>query len=97
MGRQHQEMGRPGVRQVPESSGEQRKVEKTGCEVISVVPQRPLWLRDRWLMMLTVLYNANTITTTNTGSNGQIIDRCPLTEKAEEDFRRFKPTQPAST
>ena len=27
-------MDRPGVRQVPEGSGEQRKMEDTGCEVI---------------------------------------------------------------
>ena len=33
VGRQHQGMDRPGVRQVPEGSGEQRKMEATGCEV----------------------------------------------------------------
>ena len=48
-GGQHQGKDRPGVRQVPEGSGEQRKMEETGCEVIksSVVPQRPIQLRDR--------------------------------------------------
>ena len=34
VGRQHQEMDRPGVHQVPEGSGEQRKMEETGCESI---------------------------------------------------------------
>ena len=34
VGRQHQGMDRPGVRQVPEGSGEQRKMEKTGFEII---------------------------------------------------------------
>ena len=34
VGRQHQGMDRPGVRQVPESSGEQGKMEETGCEII---------------------------------------------------------------
>ena len=34
LGRQHQEMDRPGVRQVPEGSEEQRKMEETGCEII---------------------------------------------------------------
>ena len=34
MGRQHQEMDRPGVRQVPEGSGEQGKMEKTGCKIM---------------------------------------------------------------
>ena len=34
VGRQHQGMDRPGNHQVPEGSGEQRKMEKTGCGVI---------------------------------------------------------------
>ena len=38
VGRQHQGMDRPGVRQVPEGSGEQGKVEKTGCESICGAP-----------------------------------------------------------
>ena len=38
VGRQHQEMDRPGVRQVPEGGGEQRKMEETGCEIISGAP-----------------------------------------------------------
>ena len=41
-GRQRQGMDMPGVRQVPEGSGEQGKMEKTG----HVVPQRPSRLRD---------------------------------------------------
>ena len=36
--RQHQRMDRPGVHQVPEGSGKQRKMEKTGCEVICGPP-----------------------------------------------------------
>ena len=38
VGRQYQEMDRPGVRQVPEGSGEQRKMEETGCEIICDAP-----------------------------------------------------------
>ena len=34
VGRQHQGMDRPRVRQVPEGSGEQGKMEKTGCKII---------------------------------------------------------------
>ena len=41
VGRQHQEMDRPGVRQVPENSREQRKMEETGCEVIYGAPTTP--------------------------------------------------------
>ena len=38
MGRQHQGMDRPGVRQVAEGSGEQGKMEKTGCKIICGAP-----------------------------------------------------------
>ena len=41
VGRQRQGMDRPGVRQVPEGSGEQRKMErkkKTGCKIICGAP-----------------------------------------------------------
>ena len=38
VGRQHQEMDRPVVRQVPEGVGEQRKMEEVGCEIISGAP-----------------------------------------------------------
>ena len=31
-------MDRPGVRQVPEGSGEQGKMEKTGCKIICGAP-----------------------------------------------------------
>ena len=38
MGREHQGMDRPGVRQVPEGSGEQGKMEEAGCEIICGAP-----------------------------------------------------------
>ena len=38
VGRQHQEMDRPGVCQVQESSGEQGKMEETGWEIICGAP-----------------------------------------------------------
>ena len=44
VGRQHQRMDRPGVRQVPEGSGEEGKMEETVAKS-SVVPQ-PSRLRD---------------------------------------------------
>ena len=37
-GRQHQGMDRPGVQQVPEGSGEQGKMKKTGCKIICGAP-----------------------------------------------------------
>ena len=38
VGGQHLGMARPGVRQVPEGSGEQGKMEQTGCEIICGAP-----------------------------------------------------------
>ena len=38
VGRRHRGMDRPGVRQVPEGSGEQEKMEKTGCKIIGGAP-----------------------------------------------------------
>ena len=37
VGRQHQGMDRPGVRQVPQCSGEQGEMEETGCKIIGGV------------------------------------------------------------
>ena len=48
VGRQHQGMDRPGVRQVPEGSGEEGKMEKKNLVAkSSVVPQQLSQLRDR--------------------------------------------------
>ena len=41
VGRQHQGMDRPGIRQVPEGSGEQVRMEETGCEIICGAPNDP--------------------------------------------------------
>ena len=38
MERQHQGIDRPGVGQVPKGSGEQVKMEETGCEIIFDAP-----------------------------------------------------------
>ena len=38
VGRQHQEMDMPGVRQVSEGSGEQGKMEETSCGIICCAP-----------------------------------------------------------
>ena len=49
VGRQHQGMDRPGFRQVPEGSGEQGKMEKTGCKIICGAPTT---LAVKGLMMM---------------------------------------------
>ena len=41
VGRRHQGMYRPGVRQVPEECTGQVKMEETGCEVICGAPTTP--------------------------------------------------------
>ena len=41
VGKHHQGMDRPGVRQIPEGSGEKRKMEETGREVICGAPTTP--------------------------------------------------------
>ena len=41
VGKQHQGIDRPGVRQVLEGSGEQGKMEKTGCKIICGAPTTP--------------------------------------------------------
>ena len=52
VGRQHQGMDRPGVRQVPEGSGEQGKMEKTGCKIIYGAPTT---LAVKGLMMMLMM------------------------------------------
>ena len=54
VGRQHQGMDRPGVPQVPEGSGEQGKMEKTGCRVIC---GDPTTLAVKGLMMMMMMMN----------------------------------------
>ena len=52
MERQHQGMDRPGVRQVPEGNGEQRKMEETGCKSICGAPTT---LAVKGLMMMIMM------------------------------------------
>ena len=52
MGRQHQGMDRPGVRQVPEGSGEQGKMEKICCKIICGAPTT---LAVKELMMVVMM------------------------------------------
>ena len=51
VGRQHQGMDRPGVRQVPEGSGEQGEMEKTDCKIICGAPTT-LAVKGLMLMMM---------------------------------------------
>ena len=53
VGRQRQGMDRPGARQVAEGSGEQEKMEETGCEIICGAPTT-LTVKGLMMMMMTV-------------------------------------------
>ena len=53
VGRQHQGMDRPRVRQVPEGSGEQGKIEKTGSKIICGAPT--ILAVKRLMMMMMVM------------------------------------------
>ena len=54
VGRQHQGMDWPGVRQIPEGSGEQGKMEKTGCKIICGAPTT---LTVKGLMIMMMMMN----------------------------------------
>ena len=47
VGRQYYGMDRPGVRKVPEGSGEERKMKESGCEVICGA-LTTLTVKNRW-------------------------------------------------
>ena len=63
MGRQHQGIDRPGVRQIPEGSGKQGKIEKTGCKIICGAPTT---LAVKGLMMMVIVCNASPRARTHT-------------------------------
>ena len=66
VGRQHQGMDRPGLRQVPEGSGEQGKMEKTGCKIICGAPTT---LAVKGLMMMMILELREILLSIQTGFN----------------------------
>ena len=55
VGRQHQGMDRPWIRQVPKGSGEQGKMEETGCEVICDAPTT-FAVKGLMMIMMTTRY-----------------------------------------
>ena len=54
MGRQHQGMDRPEVRQIPEGCGKQGKMEKTGCKIICGAPTT-LAVKGLMVMMMMII------------------------------------------
>ena len=57
VGRQHYGMDRPGVQQVPKGSGEQGKMEKTGCKIICGAPTT-LAVKGLMMMMMMMMISA---------------------------------------
>ena len=55
MGRQHQGMDRPVVRQVPDGSGVQGKIDKTGCKIICGAPTTLAVKRFMMMMMMIMM------------------------------------------
>ena len=58
MGRQHEGMDRPGVRQATQGSGEQGKIEETGCEIICGAPMT-LAVKGRFVSWLILWFMDN--------------------------------------
>ena len=61
VGRQHQGMDRPGVRQAPEGGGEQGKMEKTACKIICGAPtthavKELMMIMMKMIMMMIIIY-----------------------------------------
>ena len=56
-GRQHEGKDRPGVRQVPEGSGEQGKMEKSGCKIICGAPTTLADKGSMMMIMRSVIYD----------------------------------------
>ena len=54
MGRQHQGMDKPGVRQVSGRGGERGKMEKTGCKIICGA-RTTLAVKGLMMMMMNVI------------------------------------------
>ena len=75
VGRQHQGMGRPGVRQVPEGNWEQGKMEKTFWKIISGAPTI-LAVKGLIMMMMMMMMNSTVCWNALTLSN-----RSRITEK----------------
>ena len=83
VGRQHQGMDRPGVRQVPEGSGEQGKMEKTGCKIICGAPTT---LAVKELIMMMMMKNDELQGITSQGAPSGYICRqvAPDLERGEK-------------
>ena len=64
VGKQHQGMDRPGVRQVPVGSGEQRKMEETDCEIVCGAPTT-LAVKGQMIMMMMMMMKSMCIASIN--------------------------------
>ena len=68
-------MDRPGVRQVPEGSGEQGKKEKTGCKIICGAPTT-LAVKGLTMMMMMMTQDRSTVAGDAVWTVATLDDRC---------------------
>ena len=59
VGRQHQGMDRHGIQHVPEGSGEQGKMENSGCKLICCGAPKTLAVKGLMMMMMTFSFQYN--------------------------------------
>ena len=83
MGRQHQGMDRLGVRQVPGGSGEQRKMEETGCEIICGAPTTLAVKGLMMMMRMMMMYRTDSLKILEAQRNHcATIPRFPITDRS---------------
>ena len=90
--RQDQGMKRPGVRQVPEGSGEQGKMEKTGCKIICGAPTT-LAVEGLMIMMMMItlipyLPSLPSVKKSETNKINTDWNKMLQTEKEEEESKK---------
>ena len=73
VGRQHRGMDRPGVHQVPEGSGEQGNMEKTGCEIICA--PTTLAVKGQMMMVNCTALRDQLTTRRDTDSSAHLVKR----------------------
>ena len=75
-------MNRPAVRQVPEGSGEQGKMEKTGCKIICGAPTT---LAVKGLMMVMMICEGGKLAHTHTHTHTHTHSKKKRKKKEERD------------
>ena len=103
VGRQHQGMDRPGVQQVPEGSGEQGKMEKTGYKIICGAPMtlavKGLMMMIMMTMMMMMMHHLLTGKHSHSGTSRSVPLQTPWPKQspAQSGMLHASPVQPEHT